>query len=71
MTQLLIIQSTLESGSGIEVMDASMKDVLDRPDALAFLVARSIISCHAISLQTQLDGLDFLPLSCLFQLLFL
>lgn len=52
MTQLLIIQSTLESGSGIEVMDASMKDVLDRPDALAFLVARSIISCHAISLQT-------------------
>ena len=48
ITRLLMIQSTVESG-GIEVIGASMNEVLARPDELAFLVSSSIMSCCGVS----------------------
>jgi hypothetical protein len=40
MTQLLIMQSVLEFGSGMEVIDASMKDALETPAFSTFFLAR-------------------------------
>lgn len=48
IARLLMIQSTVESG-GIEVVGASIDNVLARPDELAFLVSSSIMSCCGVS----------------------
>jgi hypothetical protein len=43
MTQLLIMQFAVDDGSGMEVIDASMKETFDALDLFAFFRASSSI----------------------------